>query len=217
MIARPNEAPALWREYLRGAFDTYSRFGVETVLDLDAVRDGSTTFFFFAALDDLGRVVGGTRVQGPYSFAYEAHAISVWNRRTGTDALAGQISERIGEGGVIEVKTAWASDRGPRKEELSAAVARTFMHAVSVADVRYALCTGADHAIPRWRSVGGEIASDVAAVPYPDERYRTVPMWWDRQEMSRTADTWQRQLFLRERRHLDGLRLASTPTVAAVA
>lgn len=217
VIARPADAPFLWREYLRGAFETYSRFGVEAVLDLDAVQDGSTTSFFFAALDDLGNVVGGTRVQGPYRFAYEAHAMAEWNERSGSVILAEQIAERIDDGGVIEVKTAWASDRGLQREELSAAVARTFMLAVEVADVGYALCTGAEHAIPRWRSVGGQIASAVGAVPYPDRRYRTVPMWWDRRQMCHIADAWQHHLFLREMRNINGLTLANAQAVAAVA
>ncbi|HEY5881344.1 MAG TPA: hypothetical protein VIU11_20695 [Nakamurella sp.] len=191
-VGRPASDRSLWHEYLEGAQNSYQRYGVERVLDLAAIRDGRTTRFFFAAIDDNGRVVGGTRVQGPYQSALEAHALVEWAGRSGRTELYRRIKQRVLDG-VIEVKTAWASDCVDQRNELSAAIARTFVHAVALAPVRFGLCTGAQHAVPRWRSVGGEVDPDVKPVAYPDRRYRTVPMWWDDWTMHRKSDSMQRR------------------------
>ena len=195
IIARPSAEPELWEAFLLGAMRSYRKFGVERVLEYEAVRTGRTTSMFMAVTDVHHRVVGGVRVQGPYESPEEAHALREWATRPGTAELRRQIVQRL-EHGVIEVKTAWACEQAPRRRQLSAAVARAFMHAVELSDVRYALCTGAEHAIPRWKSVGGVVGSGVSAVAYPDERYRTVPMWWDRRTMYELADR-------RQRRHLE--------------
>lgn len=34
--------------------------------------------------------------------------------------------------------------------------------------------------LDRWRSSGGVLASTIPATPYPNDRYRTKMMWWDR-------------------------------------
>jgi hypothetical protein len=57
------------------------------------------------------------------------------------------------------------------------------VHALTVLDVRYAFCTAASHAVPRWESSGGVVSTEVAPVPYPDDRYQTSLMWWDRQHV----------------------------------
>jgi len=46
---------------------------------------------------------------------------------------------------------------------------------------RYVMGTVAAHAVKRWQTTGGVISSAVTPVAYPDERYRTVLMWWDRE------------------------------------
>jgi hypothetical protein len=38
----------------------------------------------------------------------------------------------------------------------------------------------------RWRSSGGVVAP-IAAAPYPDHRYQTKMMWWDRCNFIRYA------------------------------
>jgi len=191
-VRRPDSDKSLWLEYLKGAEASYGRFGVDSVVDFAAIADGAATAFFFAAVDDDGRVVGGTRVQGPYRSAPEAHALTEWAGQPGWRELRRRIAQHVPDG-VVEVKTAWAAEGAPRRRELSAAVARTFVHAVALAPVRYGLCTGAEHAIPRWRSVGGAVDSSVAPVAYPDDRYRTVPMWWDDRSMYERSEEGQRR------------------------
>ena len=49
-----------------------------------------------------------------------------------------------------------------------------------------ALATGAQHVLARWRSSGGVVAP-IRSVSYPDERFRTKLMWWDRRAVARHA------------------------------
>lgn len=179
-VTTPDRDRDLWYRYLGGALANYRRFGVESVLEYAKVEPGDTTSLFFAAVDPRGEVVGGMRVQGRYGFAEEAHALTEWTGRPGTEELRTDIACRIDDGGVIEMKTGWVAPQFPRKRELTAALARIFLHAIRLADVRYALGTVATHAVPKWSTTGGEISSIVTPVAYPDARYRTVPMWWDR-------------------------------------
>lgn len=64
LLARPQDEPELWNEYLAGAERSYCKHGVECALDLDEIRDGSDTVLFFVAIDDTGRIVSGVRAKG---------------------------------------------------------------------------------------------------------------------------------------------------------
>ena len=43
-----------------------------------------------------------------------------------------------------------------------------------------ALGTVAAHAVRCWQTTGGVVSRTVTPVAYPDDRYRTAAMWWDR-------------------------------------
>lgn len=179
IVARPSERPDLWEKYLAGAGASYRRHGVERVLEYDAICDGRTTALFFLAVDANGNAVGGMRAQGAYRHPDEAHALQEWAGRPGTSQVWNEISARIGAG-VIEMKTGWVSDEADNRNELSNALARMFVHAMSLLGVRHAFCTVAIHAVRRWATTGGVISRDVTPVAYPDDRYLTTLMWWDR-------------------------------------
>jgi hypothetical protein len=166
VIARPSVQPELWSAYLTGARASFRRFGVERVLEYEKTRDGTSTALFFAAIDGDGQVTGGMRAQGPYLHADQAHALVEWAGRDGAAALHTEISERI-PAGVIEMKTGWVKHDAPKRPELTAALARVFVHSMTLLNARHALGTVAAHA--------------VAPVAYPDDRYLTSPMWWDRE------------------------------------
>ncbi len=179
IVARPADQPELWASYIDGAWLSYRQHGVEGVVDYDRVRDGNTTALFIVAVEFDGRVVGGMRLLGPYSRVEQAYALREWAGREGTSALRRQIAERLSDG-VCEIKAVWVDSSAARHDQLTAAMSRIFVHALSLMDVRYTFCTAASHAVPRWQSGGGVVSTDVAAVPYPDDRYRTLLMWWDR-------------------------------------
>lgn len=182
VVARPAAQPDLWATYIEGARVSYRRHGVENAVDYDQVFEGASTSLFVAAVESDGRVVGGLRVQGPYTRVDQAYALREWAGREGTQELRRQIGRRLGDG-VIEVKAVWVDRDADRHDELTAVLARTFVHVLTLMNVRYAFCTAASHAVPRWESSGGVVSVEVAPVAYPDERYRTLLMWWDRQQV----------------------------------
>ena len=47
--------------------------------------------------------------------------------------------------------------------------------------------TVATHAVKRWQTTGGVVSANVAPIVHPDERYRTVLMWWDRETFAELA------------------------------
>ena len=179
VVARPAAQPDLWTAFLDGARSSYRRFGVERVLEYEQTRDGKSTALFFVALDVDGQVAGGMRAQGPYRDPDQAHALAEWAGRDGAATLRAEISDRI-PAGVIEMKTGWVSRDVPRRAELTAALARVFVHSMTLLDVCYALGTVAAHAVRCWQTTGGVVSTTVTPVAYPDHRYLTAPMWWDR-------------------------------------
>lgn len=205
----------MWAAYLDGARRSYRQHGVESVIEYGEVRDGRCTALFVVAVDDAGGVVGGLRVQGRLDRPEQAHAVREWAGRPGTAEMLAQIAQRLPLG-VIEVKAVWVDDTTADRAALIAALARAFVHAMDIMQVRYALCTAAMHARSRWQTSGGVVAADVAAVAYPDERYRTVLMWWDRNHVADVIDADQATALSRESDLLFGRR-AVVSTLSSVA
>jgi hypothetical protein len=197
LVARPPAQPQLWAAYIEGAWLSYRQHGVESAVDYEHVRDGNSTSLFVAAVEFDGRVVGGARVQGPYTDVEQAYALREWAGREGTDVLRRQIAQRLVDG-VVEVKAVWVDNTVARHDELTTAMARIFVHAMTLSKVRYAFCTAASHAVPRWQSSGGVVSTDVAPVAYPDERYWTLPLWWDREHVYDSVSLEQRRAILQE-------------------
>ncbi|MFE7745468.1 hypothetical protein [Nocardia sp. NPDC057455] len=190
-VSEPSGQPELWHRYLDGARDVYRRFGVEQALEYDAVADGASTSLFFAALNADGDMVAGTRIQGPYTDARQAHALVEWAGRAGADDLRRMIADRIPYG-VIEAKGAWVARDAAHRAELGAAISRTVLHGARLLGARYGLATVASFTVPRHEACGAMPAERIPAVPYPDERYRTVPLWWDTRGYSAFAEESQR-------------------------
>lgn len=69
------------------------------------------------------------------------------------------------------------------------------------------MATAADHVLRRWQSGGGRVDESVPATPFPDDRYRTRLMWWDRARLNSltSPETWQRM-----RREADALQAVTT-------
>lgn len=215
IFAAPDAQPALWDSYLQGARRSYRQYGVESAIEYDEVRDGRSTALFVVAVDAVGQVVGGLRVQSRLTTPDQAHAMREWAGRPGTAEMHSQIAHRL-PFGVIEVKAVWVDHEADHRPALIAALARAFVHAMDLLGVRFALCTAAEHAVPRWQTSGGVPASEVAAVAYPDERYRTVLMWWDREQIAGLTGADQYAALTAESALLSR-RAGSVPTLSSVA
>ncbi|MDX1888991.1 hypothetical protein [Mycolicibacterium sp. 050158] len=196
VVTRPDIDRELWEEYLRGAERSYRNHGVECALDVDAIRDGSDTALFWATIDTAGRMIGGVRAKGPLTCADDSHATVEWTGQPGLHAVRKMIDDRV-PFGVLEMKAAWISDDRETARRLSKALARSGFHAMAIMGIQFCMATSAPYILESWRTSGGVVAP-IAATPYPDERYRTKMMWWDRRTFANHADPEQVSKILSE-------------------
>lgn len=182
VVATPASAPQLWLDYLDGARKSYASHGVSMALEYDTVVGGADTSLFYAAVDEKDTVIGGVRAKGPYLDPHDSHALLEWAGQPGLEQVTAAIRSRLGEG-VVEMKTAWAAD-GPAAPVVAGMLARVALPTMTMTGARYIMATAADHVLRRWESSGGRVAEDIPASPYPDDRYRTSLMWWDRERIA---------------------------------
>jgi hypothetical protein len=206
VISSPSADRELWLEYLRGAELSYRRHGVERALDVAAIRAGADTVLFWAMLDDADRVIGGLRAKGPLTSADDSHAVVEWRNQPGQSAVRKMITDRL-PFGVLEMKSAWVADDCDRGRPVTRALARSWSHSVALMNVQFCMATSAPHALERWRSSGGVVAP-IPAAPYPDQRYRTKMMWWDKRTFTKHAEPEQVSKILIEMDDLARLALA---------
>ncbi|GAB0107632.1 hypothetical protein JMUB6875_66280 [Nocardia sp. JMUB6875] len=178
LICTPRSHPELWRQFMAGALRSYRRFDVEDALAYDAAIDGRSTTVFVTAFDESGQMLGGTRIQGPYRHVDESHAVTEWAGRAGEPAIRKLIADRIPEG-LVEFKSAWVEHDSEHRIAVREGLARSAIHVPRLLGARYALSTAADSVAESWRVSGGSVVWWVPAVPYPNDRYRTVALLWD--------------------------------------
>jgi len=180
VLSHPLADPGLWSEFLAGAHRCYRKHGVECVLDVDALRGGADTVMFSAVVDDAGEVIGGLRAKGPLRSADDSHAVLEWAGQPGQQTVRNMIADRI-PFGVLEMKSGWATDDPHRDRLLTDAVARSGLQMMVILDAQFCMFTAATSVLNRWRSSGAVVAA-IPATPYPDERYRTKMLWWNRHD-----------------------------------
>jgi hypothetical protein len=196
LVSQPSVDPDLWGEYAAGAQRSYRKHGVECALDVDALRTGADTEMFFAVIDRAGKMVAGVRAMGPLESAEDSHALVEWAGQPGEGAVRNMINDRV-PFGVLEMKSAWATDDPERSPSLTQAVARSAFHMMAILDIQFCMATAAAYALNRWRSSGGVVAS-IPATPYPSERYQTKMMWWNRRDFVNHAEPEQVAKILQE-------------------
>jgi hypothetical protein len=186
VVTQPSIDPDLWSEFVTGAYRSFSKRGVECALDIDAMRSGSDTNLFFAVLDDAGRILAGLRAKGPLRSAEDSHALVEWAGQPSQQAVRDMINDRI-PFGVLEMKSGWVSEDADRELDLTTPLARSAFHMMALTDVQFCMATAASYVLNRWRSSGGVVAG-IPATPYPDERYQTKMIWWNRRDFVTHAD-----------------------------
>ncbi len=199
VISQPAIDPELWADYAAGAVRSYSRRGVESALDLEALRNGDDTIMFGAVVDDSGRVVGGYRAIALRS-ADDSHAVAEWAGQPGQQDVRRIIAERVPYG-VLEMKTGWVTDAAGRNPFLTTALARSCFYMMVILDFQYTMCTAATPVLNSWRS-SGSVVAPIPATPYPNEHFRTKMMWWDRRDFVRHARPAQLGKIVSETREL---------------
>lgn len=206
VMATPSAEPELFAKYHRGAVASYARFGVSDAVDPDPAGCAADTALFWALTDIEGTVVGGVRAKGPLRSPDEAHATVEWAGQPGEAQVRAMLAERIPDG-VLEIKTAWLAKNSATGRHRTKMIARCMFHAMAVSDVQSCMATSAAHILDQWGSSGGVIAP-IPPTPYPDERYETAMMWWDRSTFAEHGEPDQVEAVVREMAHL---RRAVTP------
>lgn len=186
-VAAPAACPTLWNRYLNGAHEVYRQFGVEPALEFERTSDGASTALFFLGLDPAGEAVAGVRIQGRYTHVDEVRGVADWDGRRGSVELRRMVADRIPEG-VVEAKGAWVARDSPHRSALGDVVSRAVLHGALLLDARFGFATVATFTVPRHRASGAVRAAHIPSVPYPDARYRTVPIWWDTRTYRAFAD-----------------------------
>jgi hypothetical protein len=184
-ITRPADNDALWQEYLAGAARSYRRHGIEAAIDIEAIRRSADTTLFWTMLDGGGTVIGGIRAIGPLTSPDQTLAVVEWAGHPSLPSVRKMISDRL-PFGVVEMKSAWVTDDPDRSRRLTASLARTGCQVLAALGVQFGMATGAQHVLGRWRSSGGVVAP-IRSTSYPDERFRTKLMWWDRRTVATVA------------------------------
>lgn len=200
VVSQPAADPALWSEYAAGAEHSYRKQHVDCALDLEALRTGADTIMFFAVIDDDDRMVAGVRAIGPLRSAEDSHAVIEWAGQPGQEAVRNMINDRV-PFGILEMKSAWASDDPDRSHSLTTALARSGFHMMALLDIQFCMATAAAYVLNRWRSSGGVVAG-IPATPYPTDCYQTKMMWWNRQDFVNYAKPQQVSKILTETQHL---------------
>jgi hypothetical protein len=72
---------------------------------------------------------------------------------------------------------------------------------MALLDAQFCMATAATYVLNRWRSSGGVVAG-IPATPYPDDRYRTKMMWWNRRDFVNHAEPEQVTKILTETQKL---------------
>lgn len=210
VMARPSDERELWGEYVRGAEANYRKHGVEKALDPKVLRTGEDTALFCVGINSSGNIVGGLRAKGPHRSVEESHAVVEWSGQPGLDAVHKMIADRL-PFGVVEMKTAWVCDDPDQSRALTDTLARTPLHAMTLLDIQFVMATAAAYVLKRWLSSGGVLAAKIPATPYPDERYQTKMMWWDRRTFANHADPGQLSRYFAEAQ-----RIGAKPLTAEV-
>lgn len=186
VVSTPSADPALWADFVDGAARSYFRHGIERALDMDSLLDETNTQLFHVVVNDAGDIVGGIRAKGPLESADDSHAVVEWDDRPGQATVRKMLTDRL-PFGVVEMKTAWMTDDPNRSRSLGSTLARTPFSAMALLDAQFVVATAGSHVLNRWRTSGGVVATKVPATPYPDDRYRTKMMWWDRSTFTNDA------------------------------
>lgn len=182
----PLEHPDLWRAYLDGAEVQYRRHGVEAALRRPLIEDGRRVSLFVLARDEDGAVLGGIRCHGPLAEVDDSAATWEMRQCARLDIIRRTIDEHI-PGGLVEVKGAWAHPPGGWARSVSAALGRWHVHFMDWFAAQAAVCTCSDLVAAKWMATGAVAVSKAGTAPYPDERYRTLLLLWERSRVAELA------------------------------
>jgi hypothetical protein len=174
----PHERPDLWKLYLHEAEGRYRNFGFEGKLHLQDLEEGNGVSLFFLGFDVHGKPVAGVRCHGPMDSSNQAFLLQEMGSSPEIDLLARTIDEEVPLG-VVEIKGAWSKGEAATGHRLIEAIARTATHSMNWLGAEHAVAAISDTLLAAGTASGARMLGTVA-VPFPDERYRTIALSWHR-------------------------------------
>jgi hypothetical protein len=202
----PTASPLLWRDYLDAAHQRYALHGVESALP--SVTGESRSNEIFWSIFDSTRTIAGLRVL-VVSDSTKALTQEILKAHPHSERLKLLIRRRCSEG-ILEGATAFVSESHRKFAGISDILARCIVHSLILLQARYLIGSAAEHSLPLWKRTGATVMDDIGAFPYPDDRYRSVVIWWDVQTFASLCNSEQlKHVFLESGLLLKQLESAS--------
>jgi len=174
----PLERPDLWQLYLDEGEGKYRHHGFEGTLRRKELEEGNGVSLFILGFAADGQAVCGVRFHGPLESSKQAALMEEMVDSPEIDDIGRLIDENI-RGGVLEVKGAWSKGEAATGFRQIAAITRSSTHAMNWLGAEFAIAAVSDTLVPLGTPAGGRMFGTYA-VPFPDERYRTVAVYWQR-------------------------------------
>jgi hypothetical protein len=174
----PFERPDLWTVYLDEAEGRYRNFGFEDALRRRELEDGSLVGLFYLGFDREGRAVAGVRCHGPLTSIQDAALMDELASSPDLPEIARTIEGQLSLG-IIEIKGAWSKGASVLGHNLLAPIARATVHSMNWLGAEFAVAAISETLLPVCSSAGARQIGSFA-VPYPDDRYKTIVIGWRR-------------------------------------
>ena len=201
----PHLRPDLWKLYLNEAEGVYRGYGFEGTLRRRELDEGNGVSLFLLGFDTDGRVVAGVRIHGPLEGSHQAALVDEMSSSPEIADLVSLIDDNIRHG-VIEIKGAFSKGESATGHRMVATISRFVTHAMTWLGAELAIAAVSDTLVPVGNQTGARMVG-TAAVPFPDDRYRTVCVQW-RRSRSHELCTPQHAQFLR----LEAEQLSRAPS-----
>jgi len=174
----PKLRPDLWQRYLNEAEGIYRDYGFESTLRRRDLEVGNGVSLFFLGFDPEMKVVAGVRCHGPLDGSHQTALVEEMIDSPEIDQIASTIDAYVPHG-VIEIKGAFSKGESVTGHRLVATISRSVTHAMQWLGAEHAIAAVSDVLLVTGHDTGARQLGRTA-VPFPDERYRTVAVEWVR-------------------------------------
>ncbi len=196
----PLERPDLWKVYLNEAEGIFRSRGFEGTLRRVELEEGNGVPLFILGFDSDGAAVAGVRFHGPLEGSYQAAIIEEMATSPEISIIHDLIEQEI-RLGALEVKGAWSKGASVVGTRLLSAISRSVTHGMNWLGAEFAIAAVSDTLMPVG-DVTGAIQVGTEWVPFPDERYRTVAVSWQRGRTYELSTPENQQAYRREAEQL---------------
>jgi len=189
----PLERPDLWKVYLNEAEGIFRSRGFEGTLRRLELEEGNGVPLFILGFDADGSA-------GPLEGSHQAAIIEEMSSSPEIGIIHDLIEQEI-RLGALEIKGAWSKGASVVGARLLAAISRSVTHGMNWLGAEFAIAAVSDALMPVG-DVTGALQVGTHWVPFPDERYRTVAVAWQRGRTYELATSVNQQAYRREAEQL---------------